>query len=155
MGWFRSKSPRTKAILIQLAIAVGLVVYFKIALPRIEKARATEAAERREKAIRGFYQSVVIDEPGSPDEPAAKSDPPAARRRLKITPAVGDVEQTLGLPDARMTDFRGGQHLTWTGTAHKLEASFNKGSLYAITWTDLGSGHGETVQEWSAQYRKF
>ena len=155
MGWFRSKSPRTKAILIQLAIAVGLLVWFKLALPKIQEARASEAVERREQSIRAFYQSMVIDQSGSPDEPAAKSDPPAGRRRLKSMPAVGDVERSLGSPDRSMTDFRGGQHLTWMGTEHRLEASFNKGTLYALTWTDLRSGHGETVQEWTAQYQEF
>ena len=54
-----------------------------------------------------------------------------------------------------MTDFRGGQHLTWIGTRHKLAASFNKGRLYALTFTDLTTGHGMQVFESSAQFRSF
>jgi hypothetical protein len=54
-----------------------------------------------------------------------------------------------------MTDFRGGQHLTWIGPRHRLEASFDKGRLYALTLTDLQTGHGMQVFESSAEWRAF
>jgi len=76
-------------------------------------------------------------------------------QRLRITPAVGDVQQALGVPDQSMTDFRGGQHLTWLGTRHQLEAAFDKEHLYAVTLTDRQTGHGMTVYESSAHYRPF
>ena len=170
----------TKAIIIQVMILAGLIAYFKVALPRIEKARAEAAAAEREQRIESFVQSVVVEAPGREnDAPAANGEksprsqlfprllgqwqrPPASNgatrarpQRLRITPAVDEVQEALGAPEQNMTDFRGGQHLTWTGKSHKLDLSFNKGGLYALALTDLQTGKGMTVFESSAQWQQF
>lgn len=179
MGWWDSKSVRTRALLIQAVIVAGLIGFYKLALPQIQKARATAAAEQREQQIVSFVQSVAV-EAGAAIEPSPSSstkesqpskdqneetsgqsagessaEPSARPQRLRLTPEVAEVEQELGVPQQTMTDFRGGQHLTWIGTRHKLEASFNKGRLYALTITDLKTGRGQQIFESSAQWRAF
>lgn len=144
-------SRRTKIILIQAAVVAGLVVYFKVALPRIEKARAEGRAAAREVAIKNFFESVTMEMPG--ESGTATGTGPA--RRLRRVPDVEEVQQALGAPDQSMPDFAGAQHLTWIGTEHKLVASFNKGQLYALTISDLATEHGERVYESSAQWQKF
>lgn len=175
-----SLSARTKAIIIQVVVFAGLIAYFKVALPRIEKARAEEAAAKREQRIESFVQSVVVeaavrenDAPATNEEqnprsqlfprllgqwqraPASNGATRARPQRLRITPAVDEVRETLGAPEQNMTDFRGGQHLTWTGKSHRLDLSFNKGRLYALALTDLQTGKGMTVFESSAQWQQF
>lgn len=156
MASLGAKSVRTKAIVVQLVIVAGLVVWFKMALPRIERAREAAEVAERERKIQKFFDSMVVENtPSDADAPSAKGEKRAQPQRLRLAASVEDVERALGAPDANMTDFRGGQHLTWTGTRHKLEASFNKGTLYALTFTDLSSGHGTMVFESSAQWREF
>ncbi|MCJ7504344.1 MAG: hypothetical protein MUP80_14980 [Acidobacteriia bacterium] len=149
-------SLRTRTIIIQVAIFAGVILWLTLALPKIQKERAAAELARGEQKIESFVQSAVVAAGG---EEIAVSTVEGARRvrpqRLRITPAVGDVQQALGAPDRSMTDFRGGQHLTWLGTRHQLEASFAKGRLYAVTLTDLQTGHGITVYESSAQFRPF
>jgi hypothetical protein len=151
-----SRSVRAKAILIQLAIVVGLIAWFKIFLPEIERARAAAETAERERRIQSLVQTVVAEEL-RPDDgaPAGGGEAGGHPQRLRVTPPVREVQEALGAPDQSMTDFRGGQHLTWIGTNHKLEASFNKGRLYALTLVDLRSGHGATVFESSSQWRPF
>jgi hypothetical protein len=55
------------------------------------------------------------------------------------------LETRLGVPDATTTDFRGGQHLLWLGTAHKLEASFDAGRLYSLALEDRATRRGVLV----------
>jgi hypothetical protein len=149
-------SLRTRTIIIQVAIFAGVILWLTLALPKIQKERAAAELARREQKIESFVQSAVVEAGG---EEIAVPTVEGVRRvrpqRLRITPAVGDVQQALGAPDRSMTDFRGGQHLIWLGTRHQLEASFAKGRLYAVTLTDLQTGHGITVYESSAQYRPF
>jgi hypothetical protein len=187
MGWFSSQSVRTRALVIQAVIIAGLIGFYKLALPQIQKARAQAAVEERERQIESFVPSVIVgagaaERPGPPGSPE-KSQPSqeaseksggetsgpsgsesggkslaefgARPQRLRLTPEVAEVERQLGAPEQTMTDFRGGQHLTWIGTRLKLEASFNKGQLYALTITDLKTGHGEQVFESSALWRAF
>jgi hypothetical protein len=124
---FGSFSVKTKVLVVQALILSGLVVYFKVTLPRIEKARAAERLAAREQAIGNFFQDVTT-EGGSDAAPA---------RRIRVTPDVVEVQRRLGAPDQSMTDFAGAQHLTWFGAQQKLIASFNRGRLYALTLTDL------------------
>jgi hypothetical protein len=65
------------------------------------------------------------------------------------------VEQALGLPGMVTVDFRGGQHLTWTGTQHQLEACFSNGRLYCLRLEDLRTKHGMTVFESSWSWHPF
>lgn len=151
-----SISVRTKAILIQALIILGLIVWFKLVLPIIQNERAADELARHEQKIESLVQSMVVDAAGpETDAPAKHGAKPARPKRLRFTASVEDIQRALGAPDTSMTDFRGGQHLTWIGTRHKLEASFNKGRLYALALVDLQTGHGMTVFEWSAQWQQF
>lgn len=145
---------RTKVILIQVAIIAGLVVYFKVALPRMEKARVAARIAEREQAIGTFLQSVTT-EVGSEETAAGGGTKARRARHLRVTREVDEVQRQLGVPDQSMTDFAGGQHLTWFGKERKLMASFNKGRLYALTVSDLAGEHGERVFESSAQWQRF
>ena len=149
-------SVRARVVFVQVVIIAGLIAYFKILVPRIEKARAAAETAKREETIRSFVQSVVVEAGGQEAEAPAKDGEASARaQRLRFTPSVSEVEQALGAPDQTMTDFRGGHHLTWIGTRHKLDVSFDKGRLYALTLSDLATGHGMTVYGSSVQYRQF
>jgi hypothetical protein len=142
MALFRSKRVRNRAILIQALFIVGVIVLYKFGMPGIERARARAAAEDREQAITAFFESVTV-ETGGPASSAQGGGEKAVPRRLRLTPKVQEVEQELGAPGQTMVGYGGAQHLTWIGTRHKLRASFNKGQLYALTLTDLKTGHGE------------
>jgi hypothetical protein len=147
-------STRSKVILIQAAIIAGLVGYFKVALPRIEKARMAARITAREQAIHAYFQSVTT-QVGTADAQDADAGKAGSALRLRITPDVTEVQRQLGAPDQSMTDFAGAQHLTWFGKDRKLLASFNKGQLYALTISDLAGEHSERVFHTSAQYQKF
>jgi len=145
---------RTKVILIQVAIGAGLIVYFKIALPKIEKAHLAARIAAREQAIGSFFQSSTM-EVASEDAAPGRGASAGGARRLRVMPGVHEVQRQLGAPDQSMTDFAGAQHLTWIGRERKLLASFNKGRLYALTVSDLAGEHGERVFESSAQWQRF
>ena len=160
MAWFNLKSTRNRVIVSQLVIILGLVVFYKLALPKIQQAREASETAAREQRIMALVHSLVAEvgkaeEPTSGSAPDADDDSCGRPEHLRVTPQVGDVEQELGLPQQSVTDFMGGQHLTWIGTRHKLVASFNKGRLYALTITDMKTGHGRQVFESSAQWRVF
>lgn len=156
MARFGLGSVRARVILVQLVIFAGLIAYFKLVLPRIEKSRATAEVAGREERIAAFVQSTVVEVGGSETDASVRNDEAAApAKRLRITPSVDEVQQALGAPQQSMTDFRGGQHLTWMGTRHRLEVSFDKGRLYALTFTELATGHGMTVYRSSAQFHPF
>ncbi|MGD0922543.1 MAG: hypothetical protein ABSA70_12380 [Terriglobia bacterium] len=149
-------SVRTRTIVIQVAIVAGVILWLTLGWPKIQQERAAAALARREQKIESFLQSVVVERAGEEIEvPTVEGVRRVRPQRLRITPAVGDVQRTLGAPDQSMTDFQGGQHLIWIGTRHKLDASFDKGRLYAVTLTNLQTGHGMTVYESSAQFRAF
>ncbi len=160
MAWFDTKSARNRAIVIQVAIVAGLIIFYKLALPKIQKAREASATAEREQRMMAFVHSVVV-EVGSAKETTSGSaqdagdDPDGRPEHLRVTPQVGDIEQVLGAPQQSLSDFMGGQHLTWIGTRHKLVASFNKGQLYALTITNMKTGRGRQVFESSAQWRVF
>ena len=145
---------RTRVILIQVAIVAGLIVYFKVALPKIEKARLAARIAAREQAIGSFFQSVTGDVESGEVAPGGAASAGGARR-LRVMPDVHEVQRQLGAPDQSMTDFAGAQHLTWIGQKRKLLASFNKGRLYSLTFSDLAGEHGERVFESSAQWQQF
>ena len=147
---------RARTIVIQVAIVAGVILWLTLGWPKIQQERAATQLARREQKIESFLQSTVVERGGEEIEvPTVEGARRVHPQRLRITPAVGDVQQALGAPDQSMTDFQGGQHLIWIGTRHKLDASFDKGRLYAVTLTDLQTGHGMTVYESSAQYHPF
>lgn len=149
------KNTRNRAILIQGAIIVALIIFYKLALPKIQQAREAGAAAQREEKMMGFVHSVAVEVGGPANSSQSGSETDGIPQRLRVTPQVGDIEQELGAPQNYMNDFMGGEHLTWTGTRHKLVLSFTKGQLYALTLTNLKTGHGMQVFESSAQWRAF
>ncbi len=135
-----SGDARAKIFLIQGAVIVALIVGLRFYWPYLRRERAAHRAAVREQKIETAFGALV--------EPAAsgESGPDAGQsQELRRAATVDEVQQTLGAPQISMTDYAGGQHLTWIGTNHKLEAAFNKGRLYALTLTNLKTGHGEMV----------
>lgn len=152
----RFGSVRTRVIIVQVVIVAGVIAWYKIFWPGIQKERAAAELARREERIEALVQSMVIEAaPRENDAPSAPGETRQRPQRLRFTPPVNEVQQALGAPDTSMTDFAGALHLTWIGTKHSLELSFDKGRLYALTLTDLASGHGLQVFESPAQWRKF
>jgi hypothetical protein len=142
-----SGTVRTKAIIIQAVIVAGVLAWFKVCLPRIERAQAASEAREREKRIEAFFQSIVADDPSREIEVPEANGEKRHPQRLRRAASVEEVEQALGAPDSRTSDFREGLHLTWTGDAHKLEASFTNARLYCLRREDRRTGHGTMVFE--------
>jgi hypothetical protein len=137
-----------RVIVIQVVILVGLAVFFKLYLPHRQHNLTIEAAVAREREINTVFQDAVVED--SSHEVSVPLDGTLVKRHpqtLRTVFSPQDVESTLGVPDSTMTDFRGGQHLTWVGTAHKLEAAFDAGRLFCLTFEDRASGHGVMVYE--------
>lgn len=168
-----SGAVRTRVIVIQLAILAGLGAFYALYLPYRERARAAAGAQERELKIAALCQSLVTDDysrevlisppsggevPGGGPAPYGAGSGGKTRahpQRLTRTPTVEEIEQALGLPDQRSTDFRGGLHLAWTGTAHRLDASFDRGRLYCLRMEDRRTGHGALVFESSSAWHPF
>jgi len=139
---------RWRIILIQLAIVLGLVVLFRWYFPHRAQEMAARAAATREEKINAFFQDSVLEE--SKREISVPLEGAIVKRhpwRLRRVFSPREATSTLGAPDATNLDFRGGQHLTWIGTDHKLEASFDAGRLYCLTLENRASGHGMIVYE--------
>jgi hypothetical protein len=143
---------RWRIILIQLTIMAGLVAFYKLYLPHGERMEAARQAAQRERKIEAFFQKVVVEDTAHEiDVPGEGARGKRHPQRLRATLPLAEVEAALGAPDVASTDFRSGQHLTWIGTAHKLEASFNLGRLYCLGHEDRKTGQGVMVFEsiWS------
>jgi hypothetical protein len=145
-----------RLITIQLAILAGLAAFFFLYLPHRAKWQAAAGAQERELKIEALFKSLVVEGgPGEAELPGAEAKVRLHPQRLNRLPEVEEVVDELGLPDRRTTDFRGGLHLTWTGTAHSLEAAFDRGRLYCLSRKDLRTGHGTMVFESSAHWNSF
>ena len=145
-----------RVILIQLAILASLAVFYFLYLPFREKSRAAAEAQERERGIQTLFRSLVVEDANREVEvPGTDGKTRAHPQRLTRTPPVDEVERALGLPDRRTTDFRGGLHLTWTGTEHQLEASFDRGRLYCLRLETLRTGHGTLVFESSFGWHPY
>ena len=146
----------TRVIVIQLAIlvvAAGLFAYVKVYAPKLEKAHEAAQVARRESRIEDFFNSMVAEDSSRTVEaPGVGQTHPQS---LRSTPSVQDVQQELGGPDTSSTDFAGGLHLGWIGTTHTLEAAFNHGELYALSFKNNQTGHGVNVYKSSAQFQAF
>jgi hypothetical protein len=145
-----------RMILIQLGLLVGLLVFFRFYLPHHERQLAAERVALREQKIAAFVQSEVIEDddrqiPVFLDGEVVKRHP----QRLRTTLSPDDVEENLGAPQTTMTDFSGGEHLSWVGTAHRLEAAFNKGRLYCVTYEDLSTHRGVLIYEDENQFHPY
>jgi hypothetical protein len=146
----------TRVIVIQLVFLVsiaGVFAFVKIYAPRMEKARAAAQMAGRENRIQDFFNSMVAEDYSrTVVAPGVGQTHP---RSLKSKPSVAEVEQALGAPDTSSTDFAGGLHLTWAGTGHTLEGSFNRARLYCLSLKDNSTGHGASVYESSANWQAF
>ena len=103
---------------------LGLVAFYKIYLPRHARELAKREVAARELKINAIFRGFSGG--GSTREISVPLDGAIVKRhpqRLRTTFSPQEAETTLGVPDVTRTDFRGGQHLTWMGTAHKLEVS--------------------------------
>ena len=143
-----------RMLAIQLAILASLAAFYFLYLPHRTKSEAKADAQEREQKIDGLFQSLVVEDSHSEVEgtgTGGKVHP----QRLNRLPAVDEFVRALGLPDRRTTDFRGGLHITWTGTEHSLEAAFDSGRLYCLRREDLRTGHGALVFESRAAWRPF
>jgi len=141
---------------IQFAIVATLAAFYFLYLPYRAKSRAAAEAQEREVKIEALYQSLVVEDPrGEVDLPGSGGKVCVHPQRLNRLPAVDEVVRALGLPGRRTTDFRDGLHMTWTGTTHSLEASFDRGRLYCLRCEDRRTGHGALVFESSVAWRPF
>jgi hypothetical protein len=142
-----------RAIVIQAAIIVVLAAVLKFYVPGMEKRREAALIRERETRIQAFARTMIIDDP-SRDIP---SGPNAGRHPQKLLrqDTVDEVQSALGAPTSESRDFRGGDHLTWTGTDHRLEAAFDKGVLYNLMYEDIHTGHGVTAYESGAYWQTY
>jgi hypothetical protein len=141
---------------IQILLLSGLVVFYKLYLPHHARDLANRTADTRERKINALFQDSVEED--STHEISVPLDGVIVRRhpqRLRTTFSPGDAETALGVPDTTTMDFRGGQHLAWLGTAHKLEASFNAGRLYCLKLEDRATGHGVMVFESPSSWHPY
>ncbi|HXX23670.1 MAG TPA: hypothetical protein VEO19_11015 [Terriglobia bacterium] len=145
-----------KLIAIQLAVLASLAAFYFFYLPYRTKSRASAEAQERELKIEALFQSLVVEDTREEVElPGSGGKVRVHPQRLNRMPVVDEVVQALGLPDRRTADFRGGLHITWTGTAHSLEAAFDRGRLYCLRREDLRTGHGALVFESSVAWHPF
>src|SRR5690242_2870116 len=125
-------------IVIQILVLGGILIFFKLYLPRHERKLAAERVAQRELRITAFIKENVLE--NSDREVTVPLDGAIVKRhpqKLRAIASPDAVEAKLGVPNKSAVDFQGGQHLTWVGTSHKLEAAFNKGRLYCVTWEDV------------------
>lgn len=146
---------RTRIILIQLGIVAGLLAWYKVYVPRMERERAAAEAEARAQRIAAFVPAMVVEDASREVEAPGTGGEKRHPEKLRRTPSVEEVEQALGAPDERVTDFRGGLHLTWRSERLKLEASFNQDRLYCLRTEDRRTGHGALVFESSWSWQPF
>jgi len=145
-----------KALVVQLVIVAGVVVFYKAYLPRMDQERSAREAEAREQRIRVFVKITIMEDPG---REAASTGADGERllhaEKLARAPSLDEVQQALGAPIKEFTDFRQGQHLIWIGTTHQLEAVFNQGTLAILVFENLRTGRGVMVYASSAYSQSF
>jgi hypothetical protein len=148
-----SGSTWKRVILIQLAILAALAAVLKFYLPGMEKRREAAAVREREDRIQAFARTMIVDDPTRdiPSGPNAGKHP----QKLLRQDSIDEVQRALGAPTSESRDFRGGDHLTWTGTDHRIEAAFDRGILYNLMYEDVHTGHGVTVYESAAYWQTF
>jgi hypothetical protein len=142
--------------LVQLGIIAALLIVYKVYLPREQRHDAAKDAAAREQRIASFARTMIVEDPsrqasGFAVDGGSVSHP----QKLLEQDALNEVQLTLGAPSAEFADAGGGQHLVWTGTDHKLEAGFNKGVLYTLTYQNLHTGHRVMVFESGQNWQSF
>ena len=145
-----------RLFLIQILVLAAIVITIKLYLPRHERTLAAQASIAREQKINALFHDSIEEETSR--EVLVPLDGTMVKRhpwRLRTTFTSEAAESSLGVPNTCAVDFRGGQHLTWLGTSHKLEAAFDAGRLFCLTWEDLNTHHGEQVYNSEDQWRPY
>ena len=146
----------SRIILIQLIIVAGLGLYLLFYLPGAAKRRAAAQAAGRERRIQTFARTMLVPDPAREISASGPDDESLSHpEKLLQAEPVDQVQQALGAPTSENADVNGGQHLTWTGTRHQLQAAFNKGVLYNVTYSNIATGHGVSVYESSGYFQAF
>ena len=145
-----------RVIAIQLAIMTGLAAFYFLYLPYRQQSQSAAEAQERELKTQALFESLVVEDAHSEVElPGTGGKARVHPQRLSRLPPLDEVVDALGLPNQRTTDFLGGLHITWTGNAHSLEASFVGGRLYCLRRENLRTGHGALVFESSVAWHPF
>jgi len=156
MEFAGSRAAWVKAIALQLVIIASVTAWFKIYLPTVQETKAASDLLERERKIEALVQLLIVEDRSRETKmPGVSGEQLTHPRKLRSAAPMEEVQQMLGAPDARTTDFRGGLHLTWTGRIHNLEASFDKGRLYCLRLEDRRTGHGMLVYESSWYWQSF
>ena len=153
LSWF---GPRGRIFLLQLLVVAAVVTGFRLYFRHQREETERQAPAVREKKIEAMFQAWVIEDPTR--DVSVSIDAKIVQRHPQKLSAIlspAEVEAALGVPSASTTDFRGGQHLTWTGTTHELKASFNAGCLYCLDLKDRTTGHGAWVYDSYALWRPY
>lgn len=144
-----------RMIVIQVLVLGGLVAFLKIYLPHRTRDMAQRAIAEREQKINALFHDSVEDSTNEISVPLNSAIVKRHPQRLRRSFSPEDAESMLGAPDSSSVDFRGGQHLTWIGTAHKLEAAFNSGNLYCLALEDRSTGNGVLVYTSFEQWHPY
>ncbi len=137
-----------RVIVVQFLLIAGVITFFSFYLPHRTRAMAQRAVADREEKINEFFRNTVKED--LDHEVSVPVNGETEKRHPQVLTTIlspQDVQLQLGAAGVSTTDFRGGEHLTWVGTAHKLVASFNDGKLYCLTLEDRATGHGVMVYE--------
>ena len=156
MAVSNQRSAWSRIILVQLGIVAALLMLYKVYMPRMQRHNLAKDVEAREQRIQKFTRTMIVEDSGR-DASGTSVDGQSISHPQKLLQeeSVDEVQQALGAPGTEFSDAGGGQHLTWTGTDHKLEAAFNKGVLYNLTYTNIRTGRGVTVFESSQYWQSF
>lgn len=145
-----------RVIAVQLGIVAALLILYRVYLPRMQRHNAAKESEARERRIQTFARSMIVEDEsregsGIDVDGGSLSHP----QKLLEENSVDEVQRALGAPAAEFSDAGGGQHLVWSGTDHKLEAAFNKGVLYNLTYSNTRTGRSVMVFESSQYWQSF
>ncbi len=143
----------TRALLIQLTIILALAAVLKFYMPGMEKRREAAVVRDREARIQAFARTMIVTDTTRkiPSGPNAGQHP----QKLLHQDSLDEVQRALGAPTTESRDIRGGDHLTWAGTDHRMEAAFDRGVLYNLMYEDIRTGHGVTVYESAAEWQTY
>ena len=151
-----SGTPWTRILVIQSIIIAVVAAILAFYLPGRARREARAEAADRELRIQSFAHTMLVEDPiRQVSATGPDGETLSHAQKLLRQESVDEVQQTLGAPTAERADINGGQHLTWTGTRHQLEAAFDKGVLYNVMYRDVRTGHGVTVFESAAYFGSY
>ena len=147
---------RKRIVVAQFGILVALLVLYKVYFPALQRHNIAKQNGDREQRIQQFARTMIVeDDRRGASGTGANGESLSHPQKLLQEESLDEVQQALGAPQSEFSDAAGGQHLVWTGTDHKLEAGFNKGVLYSLTYSNMRTGRGVTVFESSQYWQSF